>query len=523
MSASSPQAGPKCVICTEAYTSARTKVQCPACDHVACVICVQTYLLTQPEPRCMGPSCGKMFTRNFMTKNLRKTFITGKYKKHREDILYQQELSLLPQSQIYVKNYARISSLSHQKSALNTLITEKRQEERSILMEIQDLQVRKANVMDTIRRARQNLYTEYEYDDGIGDGGNRGDGSATADTVTDTNTNPKEVTRRLFVRKCAFNDCMGYVSTQWKCGICDKYTCKHCHEGIKDGEHTCLPENVASAKLIASDSRPCPKCTANIYRIDGCPAMFCTECKTCFNWNTGHITNSNSNPHYAEWLRNAPPLSLAAENGVYELDCGQDIVWIDAAIHRRQGYHRPIRPFGTTLSRRARHISHIQEIVVPTYRARDPDLHRELRLKLLTKSITHEQFKRRIQQNEKKNAKNTEMHDILTFLVSSATDMHRREYRSGRLPYDVPEDYQTESDNLVEYVNTTLANISAVYGSTLYQISPEFKYGRCTEHRNKSTSEFVVLNDNDGEVDNSHESGSESDSDSETADIDSDA
>jgi hypothetical protein len=68
----------------------------------------------------------------------------------------------------------------------------------------------------------------------------------------------------------------------------------------RDTDHTCLQENIETAKLLDHDSKPCPKCASLIFRISGCPQMFCTNCHTGFNWNTGKIMGFERfhNPHY---------------------------------------------------------------------------------------------------------------------------------------------------------------------------------------------------------------------------------
>jgi hypothetical protein len=76
-----------------------------------------------------------------------------------------------------------------------------------------------------------------------------------------------------FVRECPDSDCRGYLSTQWKCGVCEKWTCNQCHEikgTSRDSPHECKPENVASAALVAKETRPCPTCHTHIFKIEGC-------------------------------------------------------------------------------------------------------------------------------------------------------------------------------------------------------------------------------------------------------------
>lgn len=115
--------------------------------------------------------------------------------------------------------------------------------------------------------------------------------------------------------------CRGMLGSDWRCVICKHKRCKDCHahleaklpnalgtsshthlEGHKKN-HTCKPEDVATARLIMQDSQACPKCGTRISRVHGCDHMWCTECKTSFNYRTGlPIADShNTNPHYGEW------------------------------------------------------------------------------------------------------------------------------------------------------------------------------------------------------------------------------
>ncbi len=113
-----------------------------------------------------------------------------------------------------------------------------------------------------------------------------------------------ETERRKFIMKCQVPDCAGFLSTQYKCGVCDKLTCPECLDIKENDDHVCKQENVESAKLIKKETKPCPTCATRISKIDGCDQMWCVDCKTAFSWNTGQISNTKiHNPHYYEYLR----------------------------------------------------------------------------------------------------------------------------------------------------------------------------------------------------------------------------
>ena len=87
------------------------------------------------------------------------------------------------------------------------------------------------------------------------------------------------------------------------CDSCGKQICKQCNES-HDEKTKCKPDVLANRAEIEKCSKPCPNCGIRIIRGEGCPQMFCTYCKTGFDWNTGSIIRSNfHNPHRMEWLK----------------------------------------------------------------------------------------------------------------------------------------------------------------------------------------------------------------------------
>ena len=109
--------------------------------------------------------------------------------------------------------------------------------------------------------------------------------------------------KKSFIMRCQVENCQGFLSTQYKCGLCKTNTCPTCYT-VKDEGHVCNPDDVSSARMIREETKPCPTCTTRIYKIDGCDQMWCIECKTAFSWKSGEIVNGKiHNPHYYEYLR----------------------------------------------------------------------------------------------------------------------------------------------------------------------------------------------------------------------------
>ncbi len=79
--------------------------------------------------------------------------------------------------------------------------------------------------------------------------------------------------KKKFIRRCTRDGCQGFLSTAWKCGICEYYSCNKCFKvkGLKHDEpHECIKEDVETADLIKKDSKPCPKCGEFITKASGC-------------------------------------------------------------------------------------------------------------------------------------------------------------------------------------------------------------------------------------------------------------
>jgi hypothetical protein len=120
--------------------------------------------------------------------------------------------------------------------------------------------------------------------------------------------------------KCIVPECKGYLDNDFTCGLCNTHMCKVCHVQFEEG-HICNPDNIASVKAIAQETRPCPTCQTRIFKIIGCDQMFCTQCHTAFSWETGAIeTGRLHNPHYYEWIRTRNQGNAPREMG--DVPCG---------------------------------------------------------------------------------------------------------------------------------------------------------------------------------------------------------
>ena len=260
-----------CAVCCNKYNlSTRKEVHCEYtdCKFSCCKTCIRTYLLgTTADPSCMN--CKKPWNEKFLVANLNRAFCDKEYKTHRKDLLVDREISKLPETMEAAERQKKIDVEEEKSKAIREKIN-------ALNKELKELKLENGQCYRRIYQIRQ--------------------GTGEASTSE----------RRKFIMACPNNLCRGYLSTQYKCDLCELFTCPQCLEIIgynKTDEHTCNPDNVASAELIKKDTKPCPQCGVRIYKVSGCNQMWCTECKIAFDYNTLKIdTGIVHNPHYYQHL-----------------------------------------------------------------------------------------------------------------------------------------------------------------------------------------------------------------------------
>jgi hypothetical protein len=268
----------------------------------------------------------------------------------------------------------------------------------------------------------------------------------------------REVQHRTFVRACPFADCKGFLSTAWKCGLCENWTCPTCHEvkgKEKDTPHTCDPGNVATAELLAKDSRNCPKCAALIFKINGCDQMYCTQCHTAFSWRTGRVeTGTIHNPHYYEFRRAHGGMPRAAG----DVPCGgfPDFYTVRGTLAQHTSQNSSMYKFVMNAHRMWGHMEwEIHRYQTPNV----VDENRDLRIKLMIGDVSEAVFKSKIQQREKARQRKTDIRQVIDMLRAVLLDLFQEYAASKDHDVLVPSLYELKS-----HYNETLDRVSKNYG-----------------------------------------------------------
>jgi len=443
-----------CNICCDSYNkSTREKISCGYCDFSACKTCCETYILSETIPKCMNTTCAKEWSRKFIREKFTNTFINSKFKSHLEDILFEQEKALLPATQPIIEEIIRKRNIRKDMNVLDKMI--------------QDLYVQK-------RELERKLYTN------------------------DIDTSSKKISN--YVRACPSQECRGFLSSQWKCGICEQWTCPDCHElkgPDRDCEHTCNQDLVETAKLLAKDTKSCPKCQAKIFKIDGCDQIWCTQCHTAFSWKTGAIQTNIHNPHYYEWQRKnggAPRVAGDVECGI-EINNNTYNYLRNAVVTGK--HYRFLQDFDTNnpdeyewnkryhhlhdntnlLSEIIRRTIHNERIELPQFRTNHIQKNQELRVMYLCNEIDEELFKIHIQRNDKKHRKNNEISQVIQVSITAITDIVFRiidNLKKTKPGDDNFDEIMSEFNGVREYCNEIFKDISFAYGCVQYSFDNMF-------------------------------------------------
>jgi hypothetical protein len=285
--------------------------------------------------------------------------------------------------------------------------------------------------------------------------------------------------KKQFVKKCPNGDCRGFLSTQWKCGLCEIYVCPDCHEikgHNREAQHVCTQDNLETARLINKECKQCPKCACMIHKIDGCDLMWCTMCHTAFSWRSGRVENGHvHNPHYFEWLRQR------GENDRNPLDvqCGREIDMTFVRGLRRKIVDTNVVIVGdlpdnvsvvggsavserlvTFYLEKCRKVMHIHEVELPRLMVNNEIDNLDMRILFLRGKITEEEWKRVLQQREKKNERKRSLSDIFAMYVATMTDILYRFYDNGQWEQGV-----WEMGELKKYTYEQLRKTAALFNS----------------------------------------------------------
>jgi hypothetical protein len=387
-----------------------------------------------------SPVCGVMWERKFVTEHFPKTWVNGDWRKMLTKVAVDKEKALLPATLGVIEERKARKVLEEQIAQIETGIRKLYRFKSTLIHRLHDGGYKQKN-----------------------------------------NYNG---------RRCPDENCKGFLSNVWKCGLCEKWACKDCNHvkgTSQDSEHTCNKDDVETETLLKKDTKSCPKCQTPIYKIDGCDQMWCPECHTAFSWRTGNIETRIHNPHFFEWQRK----NGGAARQVGDIPCGRDIT-----DHQLSLYIGSKVAFLTdaisakNVTDILRGAIHLQQVQAPKFRTDNMVVNLESRVKYLNSEIDDKAFERRVFASQKAFDKKRAISNVIEFQVQGLTDiMFRLSHTMSRviIPVAGQEVAATESDRqrddnlkeelsgylrechcLTEYSNQLLLEHSATYGCKKY-------------------------------------------------------
>lgn len=416
----------ECPICCKNFNlTTRKSIECIKCDMVICIGCIKEYMGTSEEQiKCM--SCGVDLPIFHFVGKTSKTFYRRDIRNHNRDIKFKEQVSMLAATMPLVE-------VEKEKERLH-------KENRGIDEFIRDLRAQ----IDSLYRQKQINYNKIYYG------------------MDEVSLNKE---KKAFIRPCPVDDCRGFLSSRWKCGVCNVNVCSDCL-GIMEEEHKCNSEDVESAKIIQSKTKPCPECGARIMKSEGCDHMFCTACDTGFSWRTGlKISNSkNTNPYYYEWLKRNGNNSRVAG----DVRCGGAPGVNDLQYHLRK-YDTMLINF-RNLHRCLMHTYHIE---MPRYNPANLGDNTDLRVSYLMNKIDEKHWKDEFGSRLKKQEKYEDIFNIFSMFYESMSEFLIQLINTtdqGEIT-----DLCMSIKNFRKYINNQFVNLVEIYNNVIPYIHKEWR------------------------------------------------
>lgn len=478
-----------CIVCIERFNKSTKKpVECPYCQVQICRTCIQTCLLQDPIPQCQMPECRKPWSEEFLYSMMTKVFMDGPYCKRKERLLLEQEKARLPETQReaakYMEGKAVLATITPQIERIRTMVAALPSSRNATkLLHNYDrnrfsmTHAQRADIQQLIYNAKQDVWKEsvplqkellklkrlHKYSEHK----RHADHYGLSNTVRGVPTEAKNWTH---VGKCPVTDCEGFISLEYACGLCKVTVCKDCMESCS-ADHLCDTNKVENIKALKKEAKPCPKCAAQISKIDGCDQMWCTQCHTAFSWRTGAIENRVHNPHYYEWMRRNGQNAPRAEPVIAGAECGGLWSITQRASVLCKSFESP------SLGNAIQQLRHVdvadrQQTQQNLLRLRTThnEERRRLRVRRLAKEIMDEGWQIPLQRMQKHEHYLHDIQQVYEMYVQTGTDILSEFIRNADERQDVSVNSMAQLSELRDYANIQLRRLGNRYTKGVRQL-----------------------------------------------------
>jgi hypothetical protein len=265
---------------------------------------------------------------------------------------------------------------------------------------------------------------------------------------------------------CPKPECRGFVENGL-CGICKISVCFRCRE-IQTDEHICNVETLQTIVALSKDSKPCPKCCAIIFKTEGCNHMFCTNCRTHFDWISNKILKTSTNGHYLhlQQFSNDVVTRDILNNNDECNDTGFSIYHDKISIDLINKEHTPIRLIhslwtDTNSIRLAKRKLYNE----PTIQVENQISLQELQVKYLLNDINDEQWSKYVYQLARKKTLGLLYAEVFNIYLETVDNLQSQLILNNPNIDQVTNNYK----KLVTLCNDSFISIADEYGGIIHQ------------------------------------------------------
>jgi hypothetical protein len=483
-----------CKICVSSFSKTKRKeIKCPKCGEVCCRDCLEKFLFrVSKEPHCMF--CNVFYDQVFINENISASFMK-KLNQNKIQLLIEDEKVLLPETQRYIEydNYINcleevllnfnldLKIINSNLSNLEKVLPVKHCPNKDCLVpyvyhndkfcysckhNICSLcrttiytdvvhvcckeNIVNFDIYKGLMKERMDLFRVIDYNKNKIQKWNN-------NFETDQSIYSADKRTYKVVCNCIRSDCTGIVTNKnYTCQLCGTTICHECHK-LLDDKHVCCNEDVLSIEIMRKLSKICPKCSSQIEKVDGgCNQMWCTNCNTAFDWNTGKIEVGKSvhNPHYFEWLQLKNNIHTSCEG----IPDQRHFVTHITIVVKNNNLH-----FYELLNLYFKILIYVNNIILLNTNVNiEPVLKNlDLRLKWVRNKITIQEWGssllRRFKKDKMKHIKN----EVFNMFTTVSTDITHKILACNE--YFYMKNFVEEWKNLIKYTNDCFENLKNIF------------------------------------------------------------
>ena len=264
---------------------------------------------------------------------------------------------------------------------------------------------------------------------------------------------------------CPINGCRGFVKGEPECATCHQIVCLKCHQSAEKS-HICKIEDLKSIQALKQETKRCPRCTAPIYKTEGCNDMYCTNCRGHFSWSSGKALETSTNGHYLNLAQYARDIATI-DHGENQTSDSVDCTGMGFSLTTDTVRYIEIAEFcfsedlvkalyeDSNVVRLAKRVRFHQPNIV----SETNNSYLELQISYLLKDIDYAQWSNRVYQLHRKQELALMYAGILDIYLSTIGSFQERLRDTGD-----EEQIRQELVKLIDLVNSSFESIRAEYG-----------------------------------------------------------